>query len=41
VADHKTTLLIIEDDVDIADMLNAYFNVQGYKVVDCIGERKG
>jgi len=31
----KTTLLIIEDDVDIADMLNAYFNVQGYKVLTC------
>jgi len=35
VTDHKATLLIIEDDVDIADMLNAYFNVQGYKVLIC------
>jgi DNA-binding response OmpR family regulator len=25
-------LLIIEDDLDIADMLNAYFRVQGYEV---------
>ena len=29
----KTTLLIVEDDLDIADMLNAYFRVQGYEVV--------
>ena len=28
---HK--LLIIEDDIDIADMLNAYFRVQGYEVL--------
>jgi len=25
-------ILIVEDDVDIADMLNAYFRVQGYEV---------
>lgn len=29
----KQTILIIEDDVDIADMLNAYFRVQGYEVL--------
>ena len=28
----KTTILIVEDDLDIADMLNAYFRVQGYEV---------
>lgn len=28
----KATLLIVEDDLDIADMLNAYFRVQGYEV---------
>jgi DNA-binding response OmpR family regulator len=28
----KANILIIEDDVDIADMLNAYFRVQGYDV---------
>ncbi len=28
----KTTILIVEDDLDIADMLNAYFRVQGYDV---------
>jgi DNA-binding response OmpR family regulator len=28
----QTTLLIVEDDLDIADMLNAYFRVQGYAV---------
>ena len=30
--DPKSTLLIVEDDLDIADMLNAYFRVQGYEV---------
>lgn len=29
----KSTLLIVEDDLDIADMLNAYFRVQGYEVL--------
>jgi DNA-binding response OmpR family regulator len=28
----KLTILIVEDDLDIADMLNAYFRVQGYDV---------
>jgi len=27
------TILIVEDDLDIADMLNAYFNVQGYRIL--------
>ncbi len=31
-AETKPKLLIIEDDLDIADMLNAYFRVQGYEV---------
>lgn len=31
-AEAKSKLLIIEDDLDIADMLNAYFRVQGYDV---------
>ncbi len=31
--DNKPTLLIVEDDPDVADMLNAYFHVQGYDVV--------
>ena len=26
------TILIVEDDLDVADMLNAYFHVQGYDV---------
>lgn len=30
--DEKPTILIVEDDLDIADMLNAYFRVQGYEV---------
>lgn len=29
----KQTILIVEDDLDIADMLNAYFRVQGYEVL--------
>lgn len=32
-ADDKLTILIIEDDLDVADMLNAYFRVQGYEVI--------
>lgn len=28
----KPVLLIVEDDLDVADMLNAYFNVQGFDV---------
>jgi DNA-binding response OmpR family regulator len=33
VEERKPTLLIVEDDLDIADMLNAYFRVQGYEVL--------
>ena len=29
----KHSLLIIEDDLDVAEMLNAYFRVQGYEVL--------
>ena len=29
----KATILIVEDDLDIADMLNSYFRVQGYDVL--------
>jgi DNA-binding response OmpR family regulator len=32
VADNKPKILIIEDDLDVAEMLNAYFRVQGYEV---------
>jgi len=28
----QSTILIVEDDLDIADMLNAYFRVHGYEV---------
>ncbi len=31
-ADKKFKILIVEDDLDIAEMLNAYFGVQGYEV---------
>jgi DNA-binding response OmpR family regulator len=33
VAEEKHTVLIVEDDLDVADMLNAYFRVQGYEVL--------
>jgi PleD family two-component response regulator len=33
VAEVKQTILIVEDDLDVADMLNAYFRVQGYEVL--------
>ncbi|HVP21985.1 MAG TPA: response regulator [Anaerolineaceae bacterium] len=32
-SEQKPTILIVEDDLDIADMLNAYFKVQEYDVV--------
>jgi len=32
VTDIKPKILIIEDDLDVAEMLNAYFRVQGYEV---------
>jgi DNA-binding response OmpR family regulator len=32
VADNKPKILIIEDDLDVAEMLNAYFRVQDYDV---------
>ncbi|MCJ7702039.1 MAG: response regulator [Anaerolineales bacterium] len=32
VADIKQNILIVEDDVDVAEMLDAYFRVQGYAV---------
>jgi len=32
VAETKSKILIVEDDLDVADMLNAYFRVQGYDV---------
>lgn len=31
--DEKATILIVEDDLDVADMLNAYFRVQGFEVL--------
>ncbi len=31
-ADPKSKILIVEDDPDVAEMLNAYFGVQGYEV---------
>jgi DNA-binding response OmpR family regulator len=32
-AEDQPTLLIVEDDLEVADMLNAYFRVQGYDVM--------
>lgn len=31
-AEQKSKILIVEDDLDVAEMLNAYFGVQGYEV---------
>ena len=31
-AEAKHKILIVEDDLDVAEMLNAYFRVQGYEV---------
>lgn len=31
--DTKPILLVVEDDLDVADMLNAYFRAQGYEVL--------
>jgi DNA-binding response OmpR family regulator len=31
-AEAKSKILIVEDDLDVANMLNAYFHVQGYEV---------
>src|SRR5512147_563598 len=33
VAEGKSKILIVEDDLDVAEMLNAYFRVQGYEVL--------
>jgi CheY-like chemotaxis protein len=32
VADGKQSILVVEDDTDVADMLSAYFHIQGYEV---------
>jgi PleD family two-component response regulator len=32
VEEERPVILIVEDDLDVADMLTAYFNVQGYEV---------
>lgn len=32
-AEGKSAILIVEDDLDVADMLTAYFRVQGYEVL--------
>jgi len=33
VVEQKSVILIIEDDLDVAEMLDAYFRVQGYEVL--------
>ena len=32
-AESKPTILVVEDDLDVAEMLSAYFRVQGYEVL--------
>jgi DNA-binding response OmpR family regulator len=40
VQEHHLTILVVEDDLDVADMLSAYFHIQGYQVVMAnIGEK--
>lgn len=36
-ADEKPVLLVVEDDVDVAEMLSAYFHIQGYLVLIAYG----
>lgn len=31
--EEKSTILVVEDDVDVADMLGVYFGAQGYEVI--------
>ena len=31
--DYQPTILIVEDDVNLAEMLSAYFTVQGYRTL--------
>jgi DNA-binding response OmpR family regulator len=33
VTEKTATILVVEDDIDVADMLDAYFRVQGYEVL--------
>lgn len=33
VSEVRPVILVVEDDLDVAEMLNAYFRVQGYEVV--------
>jgi PleD family two-component response regulator len=33
VPEQKATLLVVEDDLDVAEMLTAYFRTQGYEVI--------
>jgi DNA-binding response OmpR family regulator len=33
VSEPKPTILVVEDDLDVAEMLSAYFRVQGYEVL--------
>jgi DNA-binding response OmpR family regulator len=40
-AEAAQKILIVEDDLDVADMLNAYFRVQGYEVLTVNGGEEG
>jgi DNA-binding response OmpR family regulator len=37
----KKRLLVIEDDTDIADMLHAYFDTQGYEIFNALSGEEG
>jgi CheY-like chemotaxis protein len=41
VSESKPTILVVEDDLDVAEMLSAYFRVQGYDVLVANGGEDG
>lgn len=40
-SESKPTILVVEDDLDVAEMLSAYFRVQGYEVLVANGGEDG
>jgi DNA-binding response OmpR family regulator len=41
VSESKPTILVVEDDLDVAEMLSAYFHVQGYEVLIAVLGEEG
>ncbi len=40
-SESKPTILVVEDDLDVAEMLSAYFHVQGYEVLIAVLGEEG